>query len=107
LYFSFGSKEKYQKKTTIWWVIAMRRIPNDVPPHDTTQQKQQKKKTGFLLINLGRSRFFLYFSFGSKEKYQKKTAIYWTVAGARTPTDVQPHAAAQQKQQKRKPAFPP
>ncbi|MBP3542134.1 MAG: hypothetical protein J6K72_10050 [Clostridia bacterium] len=38
-----------------------------------------------------------YFSFESKEKYQKKTAIDWTVVGAWTPHGVQPHASSQQK----------
>jgi hypothetical protein len=47
----------------------------------------------------------LFFSFVSKEKKQKKTTIYWTVAGAWTPIYVQPHEAIQQKQQQPKPAF--
>jgi hypothetical protein len=48
-----------------------------VPGGQVTKRKEAKEKP-------------LYFSFVSKEKCQKKTAIDWTIAGSWTPNGVQP-----------------
>ncbi|MBP3542171.1 MAG: hypothetical protein J6K72_10245 [Clostridia bacterium] len=49
----------------------------------------------------------LFFSFVSKEKNQKKTAICGTVVGGWPPNGVQPHAAVHKSNNKGKPASRP
>jgi len=68
LFFSFVSKEKNQKKTTIYWTVDGAWTPNGVQPHASSHQKQQKRKTSFPPINPGRSWFFFgTFFFTEKE----------------------------------------